>query len=70
MNEAQTVALLESSTSAAEWNAHLDKIKAAHGGDYPDFWYGAVVASGLAARTAAKWGGSAEMRLVSVRPRG
>lgn len=30
------------------YNAALDELKAEHGGGYPDWYYGAVVASGLA----------------------
>ena len=32
-------------------------------GGYPDFWYRAIVQSGVAAETAAKFGGSAEIKI-------
>ncbi len=54
MNEAQVVALMETSKSEAEWNANCDKVKKACDG-YPSFWYEAVIASGRAARLRDTW---------------
>lgn len=54
MNEQQVINLMESSKSSKEWNANADKVKAACGG-YPDFWFGAIVMSGLASRVEANW---------------
>jgi len=48
------VALMRSSKSAQEWNANCDKVKEANNG-YPDFWYGAIVLSGIAANVSSKW---------------
>lgn len=45
---------MESSKSETEWNANCEKVKAACGG-YPDFWYHAIILSGLAARVIAKF---------------
>lgn len=46
--ESGVVELMKSSTSKEEWNANCDKVKAANGG-YPDFWYSAIVLSGVMA---------------------
>lgn len=55
MNEQQVVDLMKSSKSEEEWNANRDKVKTVFGG-YPDFWYRAIVLSGLAAEvTATSW---------------
>jgi len=53
---------MESSTSEAEWNANCDRVKAECGG-YPEFWFKAIVMSGLVGRVSAKWGSSGEMRI-------
>jgi hypothetical protein len=58
MTQDQVVALMESSKTRDEWNANCDAVKAACGG-YPDFWYAAVILSGLAGRVAARWGSEA-----------
>lgn len=54
MTEAEVVALMESSQSEKEWNSNCDKVKEACGG-YPDFWYSAIVRSGLAGRKISGW---------------
>lgn len=54
------ITLMKSSKSKSEWNANCDKVKQANNG-YPDFWYGAIVSSGLATETSAKWGGDADI---------
>lgn len=51
----EVVKLMESSTSADEWNANCDKVKKANGGGYPSFWYATIVSSGVAATVQAKW---------------
>ena len=63
MNEQEVVALMESSTSENEWNANCDKVKRAHGGQYPEFWFTAIVQSGVLQRTSAKWGGTGEIQV-------
>lgn len=62
MNEQEVVALMKSSKSEVQWNANCDKVKKACGG-YPDFWYSAIVVSGVAAQTAAGFGGSADIKV-------
>ena len=65
MNQSEVAALMESSRSETEWNNNCDKVKAACGG-YPDFWYSAVVVSGLAKRVMARFGASPEIEIVSL----
>lgn len=64
MNQDEVVALMESSSSEEEWNANCAKIKAAFNG-YPNFWYNAIIMSGVADRTATKWGGDAKIRITA-----
>ena len=47
--------LMASSTSETEWNDNCDSIKEANGGDYPDFWLGTVMMSGLYGKVSAKF---------------
>lgn len=54
MNQDQVVELMKSSKSESEWNANCNKVKKACGG-YPEFWYSAIVLSGVAAQTEAGW---------------
>ena len=63
--EAGVKAYMEESTSADDWNARCNEVKAAHDGDYPSFWYMTIVMSGVAGHTARKWGGSAEIKISS-----
>ena len=53
MNETEVVALMESATSDDDWNRKVDEVRRRCGG-YPEFWYSAVIASGLGNRTAAR----------------
>lgn len=62
MSEQEVVDLMKSSKSEKEWNAGCDKVQSACGG-YPSFWYKAIVLSGIASKTAATWGGDAELRV-------
>lgn len=62
MNEQEVVALLESSTSAQEWNENCDKIKRACGG-YPPYWWSKVIQSGLADKILARFGESTEIKI-------
>jgi hypothetical protein len=61
MDEQEVVTLMASSLTAVEWNANCDKVKNACGG-YPSFWFDAVIRSGVAAKTAANFGGSADVK--------
>lgn len=54
MDEKQVVELMKSSNSEAEWNSNADKVKKACNG-YPDFWYSAIIMSGLLAITKENW---------------
>jgi len=65
LNEDQVVDLMKSSNSEDEWNANCDKVKmgCSGGRTYPSFWYSAIVMSGVARETAAKWGSDAEIKI-------
>ena len=65
MNEQRVVELMRSSNSEDEWNTNCDKVKKACGG-YPPFWYKAIIQSGVAAETAAKFGMSAEIEIIGI----
>lgn len=56
MSQDEVVALMRSSKTEKEWNENCDKVKRACGG-YPDFWYPAIVASGLVYEVKAKFTG-------------
>lgn len=47
-------ALMSSSRSEEEWNSNCDKVKSANG-DYPYWWYGEIVLSGLLDDVYKKW---------------
>lgn len=55
MTEDEVVDLMVSSKSAAEWDANADRVKTAFGGNYPRFWYGAVIQSGICAWVQQSW---------------
>lgn len=69
MNEQQVVELMQGSKSEAEWNANTRKVKQIFKGGYPDFWYRAIVLSGVATKTAAKYGAKAEIRVTGITSR-
>ena len=52
---AEVVQLMSSATSAQDWDNKCDQVKAAWGGNYPEFWFQIIVMSGIAAQTAEKW---------------
>ena len=54
MDEKQVVDLMSSATSEKDWNSKADQVKKACGG-YPDFWYRAVILSGVMATTSMRW---------------
>lgn len=60
------VKYMAESTSEAEWGSRCDEVKAANGGDYPSWWFSAIVMSNLAEKTANKWGGSAQIRVTTL----
>jgi len=47
MNQESVVQLMRSSQTQSEWNQNCKKVKEAHGGQYPPFWFAAIVHSGL-----------------------
>lgn len=55
MSEQEAVQLMGSTKSLAEWRENVARVKAAHGGKYPDWWYQAIVLSGLATRVSLGW---------------
>ena len=65
MTQHEVVKLMKSSNSEIEWNTNCNRVKKACGG-YPDFWHSAIVLSGVAAETAKKFGGSAEITITTL----
>ena len=66
MSQAEVVALMKSSISEDSWNQNCDHVKSQFGGQYPPFWYSAIVISGVAKETAAKWGSDAEIKITAM----
>lgn len=60
MTREDYVRKFEDAGSEREWNALLSAMKGEHGGQYPDWWYGAMIATGIVDRKAREFG--AEMR--------
>ena len=54
MNQQEVVNLMGSSISEKAWNSNCDKVKKSCGG-YPDFWFAAIVISGLMQKTIQKF---------------
>ena len=65
-SEAVGCDFMRQSTSEEDWNRRLGQIKASCGG-YPEWWYGAVVSSGLITQVAEQWGGSGQIEVVGLR---
>lgn len=63
MNEQEVIALMKSSKSADDWNANCFTVKKAFGGRYPAFWYSAILVSGVADDTVAKFGQSTDITI-------
>ncbi|HBM45686.1 TPA: hypothetical protein DDZ75_01810 [Patescibacteria group bacterium] len=55
MTEKEVIDLMRSSKSLKQWNANCDKVKNAHGGFYPPFWFSTIVQSGFAAEVISKF---------------
>jgi hypothetical protein len=53
MTQEEVVALMRSSKSEQEWDQNCDIVKTCNDGKYPDFWFVAIVMSGLSRRTTA-----------------
>jgi hypothetical protein len=54
-NYQKVVDLMRSSSSEKEWNENCDKVKAENGNDYPEFWFRAIIMSGLHNDVVKKW---------------
>lgn len=57
MTENEVVELMLSSKTELEWDDNCDKVKAAHGGFYPAYWFNAILVSGLFNVVSAFWVG-------------
>lgn len=55
MTEADVVALMKTSRSADEWNANAKIVKEAFWGRFPEFWWSAMMMSGLAHQIQQSW---------------
>jgi hypothetical protein len=60
MTQEEVVALMSGSKSEKEWNDNCDKVKAAERAkgedrEYPDWWYGAIIRSGLLGKVRSSW---------------
>jgi hypothetical protein len=55
MTEDEVVKLMSSSRYESDWNDKANSVKAAFGGDYPDFWCRAIIQSGVRAVTSMWW---------------
>lgn len=53
--EVNVVNLMLSSGSEREWNYNCDRVKDANKGDYPDFWFAAIIMSGLLNKVSKTW---------------
>lgn len=51
MTQKEVLDLMSSSTTSQEWNQNCLKVKEAHKGEYPSYWYAEVITSGLMDRT-------------------
>ncbi len=45
--ESGVVFFMMGAKSAADWNNRCDAVKAANDGQYPDFWYKAIILGGI-----------------------
>ena len=45
--EKGVVAFMKTSKSEKEWDDNCDKVKAANNNQYPDFWFTAIITSGV-----------------------
>lgn len=53
--EKNVVDLMGASNSEHEWNYNCNRVKEANNGQYPDFWWEAIMVSGLAAKVQKTW---------------
>lgn len=69
MTEQQVIQLMESSKSEEEWNDNAQRVKEEFNGMYPSFWFAAIILSGVAKRTASKFGQSADINTSVIKKR-
>ena len=53
--EKNVIDLMLSSANESEWNANCDKVKTSNGGYYPEFWFVAIIASGIIITVSNGW---------------
>lgn len=66
MSEQEGVALMETSKNSEEWNANCSAVRRACGGQYPEWWFRAIVQSGLSARVTARWGSDDQLHVTKI----
>lgn len=54
-NRDHATQFLEGAVNEVDWDAKVDEIKKAHGGQYPEWWLEGVLTSGLASRMRDRW---------------
>ena len=54
-NQDDVVTYMKSSKNSEDWNCRCDQVKDANGGDYPGFWFAAVILSGVFTDCKSKW---------------
>ena len=62
MTEQEVITLMESSRTSDEWNANCNKVKDAHGGRYPEYWYKTIVVE-RAKSIMSRFGASPELQI-------
>jgi len=55
--QSDVVTLMQSSKTEKEWSTNCDKVRSANGGGYPQFWYAAIVLSGVMSATSSQFVG-------------
>ena len=55
MEKQQVIDLMKSSKNESEWNRNCDKVKEAHDGKYPDYWYKEISLSWLFSKISIDW---------------
>ena len=64
MTQSEVISLMESSKNDSEWSTNCKKVKEAHGGGYPSYWFQEVIQSGLMDRTLGQ--GASEIKIVGL----
>ena len=62
MSEQEVIDLMKSSKSEQEWNANADIVRSKYDG-YPDFWFMAIIASGIASEVLSGFGIDIKIRI-------